>query len=208
MTFARVSEGVQITATVESLAGSMDNPMAGNISVDESDVTGSLVFLVAPKGDVSVVSRPTVAGAGAQLGAFAGKAQEFFPRFPGYAVVPGDSWVDTVTWSGGEGGAEFSSSTAYTYTMAGDTVIDGTSLVRISVIGDVETEVKASQGGMNVEQTLTGSTTGDFLWDVERGLLHASDLHRTLAGVVNIPGMNLPPMALKASGPARTRLVN
>lgn len=208
MSFERTSEGVQVTADIEKLAGAMSNPMAGNVSVDEGDVSGPLVFVVAPSGAVEVTASPTVAGAGAQLGVFAGKAQEFFPRFPDGPVEPGASWIDTVSWSGDEGGAAFSSSTAYTYTMAGDTVVGGTSLVRIAVVGDVETTVNTSQGGMDIEQSLTGTTTGHFLWDAERGLLYSADMQRDLTGVVNVPGMGLPPMALKASGPANTRLVN
>ena len=208
MSFERVADGVQVTADVEDLAASMNNPMAGNISADENDVSGPLVFVVAPSGAVDVTASPTVGGAGGQLGVFAGKAHEFFPRFPDGAVDAGASWVDTVAWSSDEGGAGVTSSTVYTYTMVGDTVIDGTSLVRIEVAGDVDTTINASQGGMDVEQTLAGTTTGHFLWDVERGLLHAADLHRDLEGVVNVPGMGIPPMGLKASGPASTRLIN
>ncbi|MGI9626838.1 MAG: hypothetical protein ACR2QM_08385 [Longimicrobiales bacterium] len=208
MSFERVATGVQVTADVEALSGSMNNPMAGNISFDEGDVSGPMVFVVAPTGAVEVTASPTVSGSGAQLGVFAGKAQEFFPRFPDGSVTPGASWTDTVAWSTDEDGAAVSSSTAYTYTMAGDTLVDGTNLLKIAVAGDVDTTINAAQGGMDVEQTLSGTTTGHFLWDVERGLLHSSNLHRDLEGIVNVPGMGIPPMGLKASGPASTRLVN
>ena len=78
----------------------------------------------------------------------------------------------------------------------------------MSVTGDVETQIAASMGGMDVEQSLEGVTSGEFHWDVERGLLHSSDFERTLEGTVNVPSMNMPPMGLKASGPVRTRIQN
>ena len=206
MSFARVAEGLRVTAEVEGFEASMTNPMSAPVSADVGDVTGSLIFDVGPTGKVEPVSTPTVSGSGAQLGSFVSLAHEFFPRLPGRVVNRGDSWVDTVSWSGGDGGAEVSTTTIYTYTLVGDTVSEGISLLRISVAGDVETDISVEMDGMQVDQSLTGSTTGDAYWDVDRNLLHSSDLGRSMTGTVSLPAMGLPPMPIKASGPVRTRI--
>ena len=46
MVFERVSEGVQVTAAVERFRASMSSQIAGNISADEEDVSGDLVFVL------------------------------------------------------------------------------------------------------------------------------------------------------------------
>lgn len=206
MSFERVADGVQVTADVEAFAASMTNPMAAPVTADESDLAGALVFVVGPTGEVEPVSTPTISGAGAQLGSFMSVAYEFFPRLPGRTVEEGESWTETVAWSGGEGGTEITTTTAYTYTLAGDTTIAGQNLLRISVSGDTQTEISAAMEGMKVDQTLAGATTGEFFWDAERHRLHSADLERSLSGTVNLPALGMPPMPIKASGPIRTRL--
>jgi len=208
MSFERVAEGVQVSAEVDAFAASMTNPMAGPITADKGDLTGLLVFVVGPTGEVEPVSTPTISGSGAQLGSFMSVAHEFFPRLPGRLVDAGESWVETVSWSGGEEGTDISTTTVYTYTLIGDTVVAGTSLLRISVSGDTETEISAAMEGMKVDQSLAGTTTGDFYWDAERNMLHSADLERSLSGTVNLPAMGMPPMPIRASGPIRTRLAN
>ena len=206
--FARAQEGVELSAQVTDFEASFDNPMTGQIGADEDDLEGPLVFVVRPGGDVVVNTTPSLSGAAEQLRPFQSLPYDFFPRLPGRAVSPGQTWVDTVAWAGGTGEAPYSSTTVYTYTLAGDTTVAGSSLLKITVSGDTSMEGSMETGGVAIEQSLTGTTVGHYLWDPVAGLVHSAELNRDLEGSLRVPSMNLPAMPIRAQGPFRTQIQN
>ncbi|MDH3222215.1 MAG: hypothetical protein OEO23_00755 [Gemmatimonadota bacterium] len=206
MMFEQADGGVRVTATVAAFDASMNNPMTGRLSVDETNVDGPLVFVVGPDGDVTVATVPAVTGGAEQLRPFLSLPYELFPRFPRGAVAVGSQWVDTVAWSGSPDEGSFASTTAYTYTLQGDTAIAGTTLLRIAVAGETSLEGSMETGGFAIEQSLAGTTTGFYLWDPAAGLLHSAELNRSLEGSLRMPSMNLPAMPIRAEGPLRTRI--
>jgi len=207
LAFAQAPEGVEVTGTVEDFAASLENPLTGTTSVDESGVSGLLVFLVDPRGEATVSALPVVDGGVEQLRPFLSLPHEIFPRLPGRPVETGASWVDTVAWSGSGDGGDFESRTVFTYTLAGDTVVAGATLLRIAVQGDVTLEGSTGAQGASLQQQLIGTTTGTYLWNPVGGLVHEVQLYRSLEGTVRLSSTNMPDMPVRASGSLRTRLV-
>lgn len=206
MTFESAPGGVRVTGILSSFEASMNNPMQGAMSVGLDDVSGSLELLLGRLGDVEVVSLPELSGPAAQMSPFSALAHEFFPRFADAVVEPGGTWVDTVTWATDTGGIETTSTTAYTYTLVGDTVVDGRTLLHIGVAGEVGSEATMEQGGMSMSQSMTGTLTGFLLWDRERGLPLYAESERDLAGTTSVPSVGSFDMTL--IGPVRARLQN
>ena len=206
MAFESAPGGVQVTGTVSGFAALLDNPMQGAVSADLDDVSGTLEFVLGRLGDVEVVSVPELSGPAAQFSPFPSIAHDFFPHFTDAVVDPGGTWVDTVTWSLDTEEVETTSTTVYTYTLVGDTVVDGRTLLHIGVTGEVGSEATTEQGGMSTHQTMTGTGTGFILWDRDRGLLAYSEGERNLQGTTSVPGMGAFDMTL--TGPSRTRLRN
>lgn len=206
MSFARVSDGVEVTAAVRQFGASLNNPMMGTTSVDEGDVEGPLVFVVGPDGGATVSALPTVEGGVEQLRPFLSLPHDMFPRLPGRVVDSGDSWVDTVAWSGSQDEGSFTSTTVFTYALTGDTAVGGARLMRIGVSGETTLEGSVQAQGARIQQSLTGTTSGFYLWNPEAGLVHAAELERSLEGTLSLPSMNMPSMPIRASGPFRTRI--
>ena len=94
----------------------------------------------------------------------------------------------------------------YTYTLVGDTVVDGRTLRHIRVAGDVTNEGAFTQGGTTMTQSMTGSANGFVLWDAERGVMTHARFDRDLEGSMTVPGMASFDMGL--AGPVRVQLQN
>lgn len=206
MSFESDPRGVRATGTVESFEASMSNPMQGTLSTDLDDVTGHLEIVFGRRGVEEVVAVPSITGPAAQLSPFNHIANDLFPRLPAGAVDPGATWVDTVTWTTDDGAIETISTTVYTHTLVGDTVVDGRTLRHIAVAGDVTNEAEVIQAGTTMTQSMTGTATGFVLWDAERGLLAEAFFERELEGSMTVPGMASFDMSL--GGPVRVRLRN
>ena len=208
MTFEDDPVGVRVTSEVAAWDFTATQPMGGPVKGGLENLEGPLVFTLDGRGVVDVISVPEASGAAAQLANFNARTRGIFPRLPNRVAGAGDSWADTVTWSASEGEAETTSTTVYRYRAIGDTVVDGRLFLAISVEAETEAETKAVQQGMEMTTALSGSERGTLLWDLERALLYASDVHRTMSGTVEVGGMGLPPMTMEASGPVRVRLAN
>ena len=206
LAFERDPGGVLVTGEVASFDVSMSNPMTGSVSAGKDDLEGSLAFVIGRRGEVEVTSLPALPGPAAQVSPFVFIAYEMFPRLPGRAVEPGETWVDTVTWSNDAGPMEVNGTAVYTYTLVGDTLVGGRALLNIAMSGEVETETSGSEGGMSVTQSQTGTTTGFVLWDTARGLPAYGLLERDFEGSTSISGMPSFPMSF--AGPVRIQLEN
>ena len=206
MAFESDPQGVRATGTVESFQASMSNPMQGTLSTGLGDVAGQLEIVFGRRGVEEVVSVPTLSGPAAQLSPFNHIANDLFPRLPDGVVEPGGTWVDTVTWTMDDGTIETTSNTVYTYTLVGDTVVDGRTLRQMAVLGDVSNEGELVQAGTTMTQSMTGTAIGFVLWDAGRGLLAEAFFERELEGSMTVPGMASFDMSL--GGPVRVRLRN
>ena len=168
MAFAPAREGVQVTAALTDLDARITNPMGPAQTADESIVKGAVVFTLDPRGRAAVERLPEVGQAAAQFLTGARMAHAFFPRLPGRPVGAGDRWVDTVAYTSSEGGAETTVRTVTAYAVAGDTTLNGLSgLLLVRSTGTTEQSSTGSMGGTTFQQSVTGGTSGHFVWDRE-----------------------------------------
>lgn len=196
--------GVRVTATLQGLSMTMANPMMGSQTL-EPEATGDFVFVMDPQGTVDLLSTPEIEGPAGSTAAVTGMPYELFPHLPGTAAQSGDSWSNTVSRSQETPEATATTTTVYTYTLVGDTVVNGRTLVRIDIAADVETQGTVDMGGMSADQSITGTDTGFALWDMEAGQLHSMKIERAYTGSMNTP---MGSMAMEISGTSHRRLEN
>jgi hypothetical protein len=191
MAFARAADGVTVTLTVANLDATVAVPMAGPITVDESSVSGALVFTLDRRGDAALVSAPTVDDAVGQLVPPLQIAHSFFPALPGTAVRPGDTWADTISYGddGATGGEARVQRSVLEYTAVGDTAIAGKTLLHIAFDGTSEIRQTLSMQGMELEQATELQLTGHVLWDRQAGSMFERVTTSTGAGSVRISVM-------------------
>jgi len=214
LTFAADSAGVRVTGTVSDHSQTMSSTMMGNIEMDGDGVSGHLEFVIDPLGRVEMISTPEVPGDGIMPATpISFNAQELLPRFPGRPLEPGDTWADTVIESADLSGLDIpvpvavsgETTTVYTYTLVGDTLVDGRPLRKIAVNSVVTGQPSIEEGGQQLPSDMTSTTEGYILWNAERGLVAAADLVRTMDGSMSTMGMS---MSITGAGPSKLRLVN
>lgn len=205
--FAEAADGgVQVTTTFEELSASMTQPMGGSLTATESDIEGPLVFTLDARGVGTAVTVPETKGSAEQLVAPVSFVHEFFPRLPGGAVDPGATWTDTISWDASTSQGDMSTVSVLTYTLVGDTIVDGTSLLHISYQGTAEVVGSGVTEGMEVMQTFSGDTEGMFLWDPAMGIMVAGESSQDMEGNVEIPAAGMPPMPMTVSASGSVRM--
>jgi len=205
--FARGAEGLQVTAIFEDLQARMTQPMGGAQTASEEDVEGELVFTMTGEGDASVVSMPELRGTAGTLANPHALAYEFFPRLPGDVVNPGEMWTDTISYEAELPDGSVSSSSVITYTLQGDTLVDGQNLLLVTYEGEGEVVGEAVTQGMAVTQTFGGDVEGMFLWDPVRSLMVKGESSHDMDGTVDVPAAGMPPMPMTARGASHVRLL-
>ena len=206
LAFARVAEGIRVTGSVEEFSASMTNPMTGRETADADDLSGSLEYTIDRRGEAEVASLPELPAAAEQMSPFSSIARELFPPLPDAVVEPGGMWVDTVAWSTELSSGEATSNAVLTYTLVGDTLVDGRTLLHFTVVSDVSSEADVTQAGMDMTQRMAGSAGGFIFWDADRGLPVYQESNRELEGNLEVVGM--PPLSMSASGTTRVWLRN
>ena len=214
LTFTADSGGVRATGTVSDYSATMSSTMMGNTEMGGDGLTGDLEFVIGPLGNVEMISTPEITGAALPVPiSFQFNAVELFPRFPGHPLEPGDTWADTTAASAdlgalGAPGALAGSSestTVYTYTLVGDTLVAGRTLQKITVSGVGTAQTSGEEAGEEISNDMINTLEGFVLWDADRGLVAVADLVRTVDGSMSMQGMA---MAMTLAGPVRLRLVN
>lgn len=211
--FAQDQEGVRVTGTIEELDVSAENEMIGNTSLDESVISGSYELLLSRKGEQEIISSPEFAGMpemsgigpGMSLTDVSSIATEILPRLPNQVVRAGDTWVDTLAQEVDADGMESATTTVVTYTLAGDTVVDGHAMLHITADSETTGEISMEMMGMTMTQSLGFTTTGLVLWDIERGLVAYAESHRSGSWPVEMPSP-MPSGEVTITGSTRVRL--
>lgn len=205
VSLANTADGVDVVMTVRSLAATLSQPMGAPVRVNESAVSGSLAFSLDRVGGVAITSRPTVADEASQMVSGLSLAHGFFPGLPGRAAMPGESWVDTVSWSGDEGPGARSERAILNYTVVGDTVVDGRSLLMISVTGETTVANDMVIAGMAVSQRSDLDVEGHVLWDLQTGTLFEQVRRASGPGQVSVP-IAPAPLPIRVRTTQRARL--
>lgn len=206
VSFADAPSGVGVTLAVRSLQASLNQPMGAPVRVDESMVQGDLAFALDRLGNTTVERRPTVADEASQMVSGLSLAHTFFPALPGRAAMPGESWVDSLSYSGEEGPGTRAESSVLTYTVVGDTVVDGRALLHIGFEGETSLTNDMEFSGMRVSQASELDVAGYVLWDVQRGIMFEQYRESSGSGVVNVPIAPVPiPISVRAVQRARVQ---
>ena len=206
VTFARSEGGVQVTATFQELNARLSNPMGGAQTATAADVQGDLVFTMDERGRTAVVSLPETKGAAGQLANPQGMVYEFFPLLPGGRVNPGDTWTDTLHYKLEVDEGDTESTSIMTYTLQGDTVVNGRSLLHITMVGKGDVIGSGVTEGMEVLQVFSGDIEGTILWDPALSLYVAGFFERDMSGTVEGPAAGMPPMPMTVTGKSHVRL--
>lgn len=205
-TFARAADGIEVTMTVEDLNARMSNPAGPPASADEEDIEGPLVFTLDRKGEATVVSEPKVNQAGQQFFQPLLLAKTFFPRLPGRGMEPGASWTDTIRAEGPQGEGQVSLTSVITYTIVGDTTVEGSSMVRIDMEGTNESSASGVIAGMDFSQSASGTMSGWVLWDMSRGLMAESYSESDGRGTMDVSAAPYP-LGMRIRQQSRVKLV-
>jgi hypothetical protein len=192
MEFAPVEAGVRVTATWTELDAYVSNPMGAPERISVDDVDGPLVFDLDSRGVASVVSAPTLTGSATQMVSPASVANGFFPRLPGSAPTPGMTWTDTISFEAEEGVGSTVSRSIVTYTVAGDTVVAGTTLLKVDMSGETSETVEGVTSGMAFIQNSSGEVGGHFLWDLTAGMMHSQVTESDLVGTMDVEAAPFP----------------
>jgi hypothetical protein len=204
--FARGADGVQVTARFQALDARMSQPMGATLTASEADVEGDIVFTLDRRGKATVVSMPELKGDAGQLADPHSVAFMFFPRLPGSAVDPGHVWTDTIHYETERPEASIVFDAVLTYTVQGDTLVDGMNLLHVTFDGDGDVAGGGITEGMEVFQNFSGGMVGFFLWDAARGIMVSSETTSDMSGTVEVPAAGMPAMPMKATGTSRVTL--
>ncbi len=202
--FTESTEGVTVTMHVRELQATLSNPM-GSQSADQEGIEGPVVITLDRTGEVTLVEEPEVTGTVAQFFQSPRLAYGFFPKLPGRAAGAGDSWTDTLSFEGTPGGNEIKATSVLDYVIEGDTVVDGRSLVKIAFEGTVDQSGRGQVTGMDFTQNLSGTTSGWFLWDLQRRLFVESRSDGDLRGSMEVSAAPFP-LALRVRQQGHVRL--
>ena len=195
---------MRVESGVEAFEATMTHPMMGTQTAGIEDLSEYLEVEMSRRGVDEVVSFPLLAGPVSQISPFSAMPYLLFPHMPGGEVAPGAAWVDTVNVTTETDEATTTINTVSTYTLVGDTLVDGRTLVHVAVATEIDSETEAEQGGMSITQSVAGSSDGFFLWDPERRLVAHAEYERILEGTVAMANMGT--MGLTITGPTRIRL--
>jgi hypothetical protein len=204
-TFARVADGVRVSLEVKKLSGSQSNPMGAPVTADASGISGPLVFSLDRRGVATVVSQPEVQLSAQTFFQPLAVAHTFFPRLPGRAARAGDAWTDTIHYEGPQGAGSVNTTAVMKYTVMGDTLVGGRSLVKIGVEGSADSRASGSFGGMDFSQNMSGTTTGWVLWDLGRSLMTEMFDDSDAKGSMDVSAASFP-LTVHVRGRSRARL--
>lgn len=201
--FRRAGDRITATLTVRDLVADVTLPMVGPMRVDEDIVDGDLVVSLGRRGDLTILESPEVEEAASAFFAGPTIAHSFFPGLPGRAVQPGDSWVDTVAFAEDGDTGESSQRSVTTYTVVGETVVEGRSLLEISLAGTTEMRQTMALQGAQIRQETSLVVEGRVLWDLQRGLMFERTTVSRGEGVVRA---QIAPAPLPTRVEARSRV--
>lgn len=197
-TFTAEGDGVRVAGALTAFSAQFNDPMSGTTrSLNEAQAGAGSFEVVLDRVEATDVVTGATRPSNDDLPIFADPVELMFPRLPGAEVQPGDSWGDTVLTKAA--GGELNREVVYTYTLVGETVVDGRTHLRVDIAGDVQLTMGEEMG---MSQSLAGTETGFFLWDVEMGLPARAEVARAYSGEFTVPGQG----AMKVDATATTRI--
>lgn len=199
--------GVTVTASFRDFSARATHPAADSRTVRVADFGGPLVFSLDRRGVPTLIESPGIPGEAARFLAPDVLAATLLPRLPGRAVTPGHRWTDTVRVDAETADTRVEGASIVTYTVRGDTAVGARSLLEVTLVARDRRRITGNESGMRVSRSLTGGSTGWFLWDLHRGLLHESVYDTELTGTMEIASAPFP-LSLRVRSRTELRLVD
>lgn len=199
-TFSAEGDAVRVSGELTAFEARGSDQLRGPSSIGRSQAGVGDFEVVLGLWGVREKVTGVLQGGDSDLPIWADPMEGLFPRLPAGEVQPGDTWVDTL--SGPVATAESERVAGFTYTLAGDTIVDGRPHLKVTFSGDVRLLLDAGGGG--TEEQLTGTETGFFLWDVGRGLVTRAEVSRGYEGSVDMGDPS--PVSMKTTAVTRVML--
>jgi hypothetical protein len=203
MDFAPAEDGARVSVTWADLDIEMTNPMGAPERASEADIDGPVVFDMDRLGRTELVSEPALEGRAQQMVVPRALVESFFPRLPGTPPTPGMTWTDTVSFEAEVPEAATTTRMILDYTVVGDTLVDGRTLLRIDMRGQGSTLQEGNTQGMDFIQDLSGDVSGFILWDLAAGVMRYQQMETEYGGSMEVSAA---PMPLEVSMRSTTRV--
>jgi hypothetical protein len=196
--FRRWRDDGRVVVRIPRWRGTFRNETQGAVHADESDIGGVFTVRVEPRGRVTVVDTPSLSDAVLDIAGPEGLIRPLFVHLPGRPVEPGARWVDTVTTVAEVGGTRSVIRSRLTSTLQGDTAIADRRVLLIRTRAENTVEVTGVSGGVEIAQRLEGTSIETVLWDDDADLLVERVATGTLTGTLELPGVGVEPMPVRA----------
>jgi len=203
--FSPATDGVDVRMSVRTLSARVTSPMGSPPGADESDVDGELVFSLDRMGNATITGEPVVSEVASQVASGLVVANGFFPGLPGRTVMPGESWVDTIDYSGSDAAGTRTERSILLYTVRGDSIVGGRAYMAITLSGTSEVSSEMDLGGMKISQSSDIALEGLILWDVQNHQMFEARRSGTGRGTVSVPIAPIP-MPIEIETTQRARL--
>lgn len=200
--------GYRVTASLMHFAGTFSSAMAGSINASEKEVHGSFVVRLTPLGKADLAETPALSDTFQHVTSAKALIRNFFVRLPGRPVRAGDTWTDTIHDRDARADMTTDSRSILRATAAGDTSIDGRTLLLVRTRYESTVHMAGTSGGTEIAEHLQGTTTGTFLWDMKRHLLVERTERGRLDGTLGLPGMSVTGLPVHASVHRHVRLLS
>ena len=184
----------RVRVSFPTLRVEFENATQGTARSDESEIDGPVTVRLGPRGTVSVTDTPSVSDALGRVTSVEGLIRPLFVRLPGRAVDVGDRWTDTIEAVDEVAGTVSRARSVVVSTLTGDTVVDGARLLVIDTRASNRVELRGTAGGVEVEESLEGTTRGRTLWDPRRALVVDRAEEGDLEGTLSMPETGVSPI--------------
>ena len=189
--------GTRMTATVDAYDARMNNPMGAPEIASGSEIDGQFVVDFDTRGVADILEMPDLSGNAENMFSPETLAHTIFPRLPGTPPTPGMSWTDTISVTSDRAGTFTDAQQVMTWTVAGEEMHGGRSLLRIDYTGTMSMQQDGAQMGMSFTQTLQGGTEGWVLWDLAAGVMEEHHSTASLDGLMEADQVPMPlPLAV------------
>jgi hypothetical protein len=207
VTYTQKASGLEATVRLVEFSGSLSNSATGTAqTATAADVQGPAVVSVTPRGATTVTTMPKTGGVADRIGINEGFFRRLFVRLPASAVQRGAVWTDTVTAADSSSGLQVKSRDIVTSTFVGDSSIAGQRVVVIKTSAQRTLDIAGMNEGMQIKQTLTGSSSGTVLWDAVRRLMVMRTDETSLTGTFDLPAMGVTGLPVSARSSYRAML--
>lgn len=198
MTVAAGGDGFRAVIAFPRFDGSFRTDADGTQYVDATDIAGTFIMNVGPRGPVAMEQQPELSQELLDVVGAESLVRPLFVQLPDRAVVAGDVWVDTVTSVDESAESRTEATTILITTLVGDTLVGDRPLLLLRTRAENRIEMHGVSGGTRVHQLLTGATDGTVIWDDQLELLVQRQEHGHLTGTLALPATDVNGMPITA----------